>query len=262
VSDTPASVKRDIGGRTFEWVTSISPRCTPAGEVVQQVYDQPGERLNRYGRGPFCRFDFPTDWVVAGVYAITVENQVMYVGECKHLSIRFGPLGYGHITARNCLHNGQVTNCRVNALILEQCLAAQAVDVWFLRTRKRHRIEEDLCVLLQPPWNRQIGSGRRNPAKESLGKSVPAVADYRGALHELFAEAAARGDLTMTVTAGELHRRAGGSGGSDRRLATCCKVMAAEACAEDTVLKSPPSGQGASLTIEYRLARFPLLLQR
>ncbi len=173
--------KRDIAHYTFEWVTSIRPRRDPSGAIAQQVYDQPGERLNRHGAGPFCRFDFPKNWSFAGVYSITVEEQVTYVGECKNLSVRFSPLGYGHITARNCLHNGQATNCRVNALILAQCLTGKSVDVWFLRSRKRHRIEEELCGLLQPPWNRPHGWRRRAPARQSRGDtSVPSQEGSRG----------------------------------------------------------------------------------
>jgi hypothetical protein len=72
-------------------------------------------------------------------------------------------------TFRNCLHDGQVTNCRVNALILDQCLVAKAVDVWFLRTRNRHRIEDELLGLLQPSWNRQLGSRHPDPTRENDG---------------------------------------------------------------------------------------------
>jgi hypothetical protein len=245
--------KRDIGRHTFEWVTSIAPGRTPSGEVAQLAYDHPGARLNRYGTGPFCRFDFPKDRPFAGVYAITVEDQVTYVGECKNLSVRFGPLGYGHITARNCLANGQSTNCRVNALILEHCLAGRAVDVWFLRTRFRHRIEDELCGLLQPPWNRQLGP--RRPGTGRGGKALPTTEDLRRALDEVFAEAAGRGEAAVKVNAGDLHRRAGGHLGSNLRLAACSRVLHAEAGDGDVVVNSPPSGQGASLTMEYRLPR-------
>ena len=251
------NTQRSIGKYAFEWVTSICPRRTPTGELAQQVYDQPGERLNRYGTGPFCRFDFPTNWPFAGVYGITVEDQVTYVGECKNLSIRFGPLGYGHITARNCLHDGQATNCRVNALILDQCLAAKAVDVWFLRTRSRHRIEDELCGLLRPPWNRQLGSRRPDPSKPNKGDKtmMPTAEDFRRALQEVFVEAAKRGDTKVTVNAGDLHRRVGGYQGSNHRMATCSNVMHQEAGPADVVLESPPSGRGARLTIEYKLPR-------
>jgi hypothetical protein len=250
------SAQREIGGYTFERVTSICLLRTPSGEIVQHVYDQPGERLNRYGAGPFCRFNFPTDWPFAGVYAISVEDQVAYVGECKNLSVRFSPLGYGHITARNCLHNGQATNCRINALILKHCQAAKAVEVWFLYTRRRHRIEAELCGLLQPPWNRQLGSPRPEPDKQSRGqKSMPTAKHFRIALRELFEEAAGRGDATVTVNAGDLHRRVGGYPASDHRMPTCCSVMHRAVGPGDLVIESPPSGRGASLTIEYRLPR-------
>lgn len=253
IAPLPGGSAIHVGRRIFEWVTSIVPRRTPSGEVAQHTYDQPAERLNRYGAGPFCRFGFPADRPFGGVYLLTVDGQVAYVGECKNLSIRFGPLGYGHITARNCLRNGQSTNCRINAAILEECLAGRVVEVWFLRTRRRRRIEEDLRGLLQPPWNRQRDP--RRTRAEGGGRQAPTAEGLRTALREMLDEAAAPGDAALRVRASDLQRRAGGRPGSDRRLAACCRVMHAEAGPGDAVLVSPPSGLGASLTIEYRLPR-------
>lgn len=48
----------------------------------------PDKELNRYGRGPFCRFEFPRGWSYGGVYVITVDETPVYVGECEDLSRR------------------------------------------------------------------------------------------------------------------------------------------------------------------------------
>ncbi len=124
---------RKIGEYTFRFVATIEPRRDAAGQVTTYTHSAPaGLRLNRYGRGPFCRFDFPQEWPHAGDYVITVDERPVYVGECENLSRRFGPQGYGYIARRNCLSDGQATNCKVNAYIAVVAAAGSRVCVWFL----------------------------------------------------------------------------------------------------------------------------------
>jgi hypothetical protein len=70
--------------------------------------------LNKYGKGPFCKFTIPKGYKVSGVYAIVVNQELKYIGECVNLSSRFN-VGYGNISPRNCFKGGQETNCRINA---------------------------------------------------------------------------------------------------------------------------------------------------
>ena len=92
--------EQTIGLPPFRFVTTIQPRRGTGGVVATYTHKAPaGKRLNPYGRGPFCRFAVPTTWPYAGVYALTVDDEVVYVGECENLSRRFGPQGYGTIAS-------------------------------------------------------------------------------------------------------------------------------------------------------------------
>ena len=68
--------------------------------------------------------------------------------------------------------------------------------------------------------------------------------------------------VSMSITdcgiiSGELHSRVGGYPGRDHRMPNCCEVMKAQSASDvgDVIVEQPPSGQGATLTIKYRLPR-------
>lgn len=111
--------------------------------------------LNSHGKGPFCRFDIPALPDGPGVYAITVGDSVVYIGECQNFRERYSPLGYGVIHPRNCFVGGQSTNCKVNSRILEATLRDSIPDLWFAPeidgTRKL--VEADLVSKFRPQWN-------------------------------------------------------------------------------------------------------------
>ena len=79
--------------------------------------------------------------------------------------------------------------------------------------------------------------------------------DFRKELAALFEAAANAGRARMVVRAGDLHRGVGGYPGTNHRMPMCCDVMYAEMVDGDEVLSAPPSGQGASVEIEYLLPR-------
>lgn len=111
-------------------------------------------RLHAYGVGPFCRFRIPDSWRGrAGVYVVTVDSAVAYVGECVDLRQRFN-VGYGSIQPRNRFDGGQPTNCRLNRLVLESVNGGHLVELWFHETGERKRVEQRIGSTLKPPWNR------------------------------------------------------------------------------------------------------------
>ena len=60
----------------------------------------------------------------------------------------------------------------------------------------------------------------------------------------------------IVVRAGDLHGAVGGYSGTNHRMPMCCNVMYAEMVeGVDDVRSAPPSGQGASVEIEYLLPR-------
>ncbi len=82
------------------------------------------------------------------------------------------------------------------------------------------------------------------------------AADFRRELAGLFEAAANVGRGTIVVRSGDLHRAVGGYPGRNHRMPMCCGVMYAEMVeGVDELLSAPPSGQGASVAIEYLLPR-------
>lgn len=97
-----------LGGQSFRHVARISPEAGPDGKPLEDVprrryYAAASTPLNRHGKGPFCRFSVAGLPAAPGVYALTVAQQLAYVGiATKSLRERWGPRGYAEIQPRNC----------------------------------------------------------------------------------------------------------------------------------------------------------------
>jgi 5-methylcytosine-specific restriction protein A len=79
--------------------------------------------------------------------------------------------------------------------------------------------------------------------------------DFRTQIRGLMGEAQAASASFVDINSGQVHRAVGDYPGPDHRMPICCQVMKADVRAGDEVLSSPPKGQGASLTIRYKLPR-------
>lgn len=155
----PLGAAREFSGCVFGRVCVIEPECDRDGQPRQYLAqggyrNVRGLRLHRYGAGPFCKFRISENLEAGGVYLLTVNGLVWYVGECQNLSLRFNT-GYGHISPRNCFEGGQSTNCKVNHQVLEAAKRGQRVELWFHETANRHAVEARLVADLAPPWNSQ-----------------------------------------------------------------------------------------------------------
>ena len=252
---------REFGGLMFSFVEAITPLRDELGAFLEFThYLSPAHRPNPYAAGPFCQFRLQNPPRQAGVYAITVADHLVYIGECENLRDRFGSSGYGKIAWRNCHHDGQSTNCKLNGRILAQAKAGARIDLWFMPSEVRRRIEADLITALQPAWNGRRGT-YREPSERCrpvrLTRPGPEVNGtsrlFHEALDRLFAAALASGQSKARVHAGELHREVGGYPSPNHRMPVCCAVMRRRMGEADAVLVSPPKGAGANLTIEYRL---------
>jgi hypothetical protein len=84
---------------------------------------------------------------------------------------------------------------------------------------------------------------------------MPNSAEFRSRLESISRAATAEGQKCLDVNAGELHRAVGGYPGKNHRMPVCCSVMKQEIGPKDTILREPPSGHGASLTVRYMLPR-------
>ena len=147
-----------IGQYDFELVTVIEPARTLDGKLQRHMpqdryKNEHGVALNKYGWGPFCRFKIPSHFQASGVYVPTVDEEIIYAGECTNLSVRFNA-GYGNISPKNCFKGGQETNCRVNNLVYLAAETGKSIGLWFIRTSDYKTIEAALRSSLKLAWNR------------------------------------------------------------------------------------------------------------
>ena len=150
-----------ISGNQFTHIATIIPDKNQNGQIAefqpQNRYDNKrGDPLNRHGTGSFCRFrisKLPND---EGVYAITINEETMYIGECVNLAQRFSSGGYGGISPKNCFKGGQPTNCKINKNVLNHAKHGDKIDLWFFTTElgnDRKTMESELIRLVKPDWN-------------------------------------------------------------------------------------------------------------
>ena len=111
--------------------------------------------LNRYGAGPFCRFAMKDLPPTSGIYALTIDGVLAYVGIANNLAQRWGPQGFATVSPRNCYVRGQSTNCKVNNGILLAAREGRRVDLWMYETSEGAPVEAELIRELDPPWNSQ-----------------------------------------------------------------------------------------------------------
>jgi hypothetical protein len=146
-----------IGSYDFVHVCRIKPQTDSAGAVAaympQSLFrNEKRLALNKYGSGPFCKFKISNSFRSSGVYALQLEQDIHYVGECRDLSARYN-MGYGNISPRNCFKGGQETNCRLNSLIYSATRAGRQVSLWFHQTPNHKVAEHELLSLNQWRWN-------------------------------------------------------------------------------------------------------------
>ena len=147
-----------IGAYEFNQICAIEPKRNLDGAVKPYMPQSRYKNrnilpLNKYGEGPFCRFKIPNNCNVSGVYAVVVECELKYIGECLNLSSRYN-MGYGIISPRNCFVGGQETNCRLNNLIYQAANAGHKISLWFIQTEEYKAVEGKLRMSEQPEWNR------------------------------------------------------------------------------------------------------------
>ena len=147
-----------IAGYEFEHICYIQPARGIDGSVrrfmpqdrYQNARNLP---LNTFGAGPFCKFKIPNRFQASGVYVLTIDDEVRYVGECANLSARFNA-GYGNISPKNCFKGGQETNCRLNNLVYTTAQAGGRISLCFFQTADYKSVEAVLRSTLNAYRNR------------------------------------------------------------------------------------------------------------
>jgi hypothetical protein len=165
-------MKRLICGRQFTHIATIEPERDDTGNVRE--FSPRGPDNRELSDAPFCRFSFPRERRQSGVYAVVVNDRVVYVGKTNNLSRRWGPGEYGEIRVPEP-GNPQVTNRRVNHGILEAARRSESVQVWFHETHERDIVETQLIERLDLLWNREgpATSIRRQSQPPSVGSPWP-----------------------------------------------------------------------------------------
>ncbi|HWT81558.1 MAG TPA: GIY-YIG nuclease family protein, partial [Candidatus Methylomirabilis sp.] len=85
-----------------------------------------------------------------------LNSRAVYAGKCIDLAKRWGGMGYGAISPKNCFVGGQSTNCKVNHRIYEHLRRGDRLELWFHATAELDAFESHLIRALQPPWNSQV----------------------------------------------------------------------------------------------------------
>ena len=186
---------RVISNLDFWCVGVLQLVRNPAGYIHEYSHTVPGcVAKNHYADGPFCQFSLTSAPSVSGVYAVFIEDELRYIGECEDLYRRFGPTGYGRISPRNCHDDGQSTNCKLNSRVLSEAKNGKRTIVWFYPTGDRKAIEARLIFALNPPWNGRMESGLnsyrndrnlapyKHYAKSADSSGIPTTEDFRVAL--------------------------------------------------------------------------------
>lgn len=85
---------------------------------------------------------------------------------------------------------------------------------------------------------------------------MPTADEFRNTLSKAFEAAETAGIEAVEIQAGQLHREVGDYPNPKlHRMPVCCEVMRQLMQLGDEVITAPPKGNGASLTIRYRLPR-------
>lgn len=174
----------NIGGYEFQFVCDILPETDSRGVVCeifpQEFYEKKDSLdLHKYGKGPFCRFKIPNSWSERqGVYAILIDDSIVYIGECEDLLDRYNS-GYGNISPRNCYVGGQSTNCKINANILYEIKNGKAIRLFFYETYDRYAVEDNLIDKLHPAWNSKSGNKRKYASLPELNSTIKVKSSER-----------------------------------------------------------------------------------
>ena len=151
--NAPAEVK--VRGYRFQFVQTLIPECEN-GRIrkfyPQKRYDNRDHLpLNAYGSGAFCRFTIEAE-AVPGVYLWISQGKILYIGETVNLQQRFN-MGYGNISPRNCYANGQVTNCKMNKVVMEYFQKGHPIQLYFYETADHKNTELDLLNRIYTKYN-------------------------------------------------------------------------------------------------------------
>ena len=147
-------------GYHFRFVQSLIPETDEQGQALkfypQELYKHKSHRkLNKFGSGAFCHFSITAD-NLSGVYLLVADGELLYIGETYNLNQRFNNRSYGSygfITPAACYEGGQITNCKINKLVLKHFEAGNPLRLYFIETEEHKQVERVLLQSFVTPFN-------------------------------------------------------------------------------------------------------------
>lgn len=148
-----------IGNYEFTYIQTIKPLIDANEQIYrykpQKKYNnKKGLKLHNLGDGEFCKFKLENAEPISGVYVwiIQGENNPIYIGEANNFKRRFN-MGYGVISPRNCFVGGQITNCKMNKVVLECYDKGLNIDIYFFKTNNYKEVELELLRNINTRYN-------------------------------------------------------------------------------------------------------------
>lgn len=159
---------------------------------------------------------------------------------------------------------------RIEVDLLEELVDAHAIEAIRVGSHLRFT-QEGLRAFLRSastmpstkPMDRRVNRYAQQAVdRDASLQGMPTADDFREALDTKFAAAAQRGLPSLTVRAGDLHAELGGYPSTRHRMPVCCAVMREKMTDGDRIVAAPPSGNGASLEIQYFLPRKACMISK
>lgn len=257
---------KELQNYNFEFVENINPIIDKNGNV-RELFPQDGYKneknleLNKYGAGAFCKFSIHPKWSgVSGVYAIYVDENLVYIGQCIDFAKRFN-MGYGNISPRNCYEHGQSTNCKINKLILESAKNNKTISLYFYKTERFLQVEDELIKIYNPQYNIMLkdNSFKRNKITEQSIVKInitqiinknPSVEQVREYIKDKLLNAKKQGLEELLLISGEIHKELKMN---DAKPTVCSAMKTLGSNYKFEVLETPPKGNGSKLILKYEL---------
>ena len=138
----------------FLYVQDLVPLCCDKNLNVYDHKDSEytDRKKNAFGERDYCSFKIDYPQKVSGVYLWVVDDEIIYIGETDDLVKRFNS-GYGKITPYNCTTKGQITNCKMNGVVLDYFCQNKVIHLYFLPTTNYKQVELKLLSNIRTKYN-------------------------------------------------------------------------------------------------------------
>lgn len=145
-----------INDEIMEFVYEIVPERDGNNNIIQyKPYDKDdilsGRKFLEYGEGPFCKFNNLQDYEGNHVYAILIDENVVYIGQTINLTRVLRE--YSNISRRGCFKGGNATYCRINSNILRAALENKKVYLYAYRTDELTKYKKLMISRYNPILN-------------------------------------------------------------------------------------------------------------